>query len=58
LILSPKILIYYIEEVRPNPLERSSFHGTPLTGSRLRDNELGFRGMPPPGARGLAYIAL
>jgi hypothetical protein len=24
----------------------------------LGDNELGFRGMPPPGARGLAYIAL
>jgi hypothetical protein len=31
LTLSPKILIYYIEEARPNPLERSSFLGTPLT---------------------------
>jgi hypothetical protein len=24
----------------------------------IGNNELGFEGMPPPGARGLAYIAL
>jgi hypothetical protein len=23
-----------------------------------RENELGFKGLPPPGAKGLAYIAL
>ena len=35
LTLAPKLLIYYIEESRPNPPdvdmnERLSFHGTPL----------------------------
>jgi hypothetical protein len=43
-ILSPKILIYYIGEAIPNPLERSSFHGTSLTRSRLGNNELELSG--------------
>jgi hypothetical protein len=39
-------------------LRERSIQGTPSLLILIGNNELGFQGMPPPGARGLAYIAL
>jgi hypothetical protein len=53
-------LIYYIEMSSPNSLGRKGhpFMGHLYLWSPLRDNEIRVYGMPPTGARGLAYIAL